>query len=144
MVTNELKDPRVGFVTITEVRPAPDLKSARVYVSIYGTDAERKESLAGLNAAAGYLQRQLGRRVKLRYIPHLTFAVDESLDRAMRIEALLDAAANGRTETPGVEPVDALPIETPRRDLKDKADNLATADKPKLRRPARRARRRRR
>jgi len=85
-----LKDPRVtGFVTLTGAKMAPDLKSVTVYLSIHGEDAVRKETLAGLKAAAGYLQREAARHLRLRYVPHLTFHYDGSVAEGDKIERLL-------------------------------------------------------
>jgi ribosome-binding factor A len=92
LLTNKLMDPRVGFVTVTEVRVADDLKNARVFVSIYGDDDARQRTLDGLHEAGGFLRHELGRRVKLRYTPELSFALDNTLDQAMRLERLLQAA----------------------------------------------------
>ncbi len=85
-----LKDPRItGFITVTGAKMAPDLKDVTVYVSIHGEEAERERTLEGLRAAAGYLQREVGRRLKLRYTPHLRFAYDGSVAEGDRIERLL-------------------------------------------------------
>lgn len=84
-----LKDPRVGFVTITAVRVSPDLRHARVLVSILGDDEARKESLAGLQSAKPVLRAELGRQMRMKYLPDLVFELDEGSDRAERIEELL-------------------------------------------------------
>src|ERR671938_174858 len=74
-----LKDPRItGFITVTGAKMAPDLKDVTVYVSIHGEAKTRDETLEGLRAAAGYLQREVARRIHLRYTPHLRFAYDGS------------------------------------------------------------------
>lgn len=116
LVSRELKDPRVGFVTIPEVWVAPDLKSARVYISVYGSEQERRETLQGLTAAAGFLQRALGGRLELKHIPKLVFELDESLDRAERLDALFDAIERGETELPDQPAAEPLPVQTGRRD----------------------------
>ncbi|MDQ4125395.1 MAG: 30S ribosome-binding factor RbfA [Actinomycetota bacterium] len=84
-----LKDPRVGFVTVTSVRVSPDLRHARVLVSVLGTEDERKASLAGLDSAKPVLRAELGRQMRMKYLPELVFALDEGADRAERIEELL-------------------------------------------------------
>lgn len=89
LVRNEMRDPRVGFVTFTEVRMSPDLKYARVYVSILGEAEEREETLAALVRAGGFLRGLIGRRLKLRFVPELRFVLDETLERSERIEELL-------------------------------------------------------
>jgi ribosome-binding factor A len=92
-ITSELKDPRVGFVTVTSVDTAPDLRHARVYVSVLGTDPERRRSLDGLRSAHGYLQRRVADELHLKHTPTLDFVYDDTTERAMRIDALLDREA---------------------------------------------------
>jgi ribosome-binding factor A len=89
LLLREIKDPRIGFVTITEVVMSPDLKQARVYFSRIGTDAEREESLEGLRRASGFMRRELGHRLGLKFTPELRFHVDESLETGSRIDRLL-------------------------------------------------------
>ena len=89
-ITSELKDPRVGFVTVTSVDTAPDLRHARVYVSVLGTDSVRRRSLDGLQSAHGYLQRRVADELHLKHTPTLDFVYDDTLDRAQRIEELLE------------------------------------------------------
>lgn len=84
-----LKDPRVGFVTITSVRVSPDLRHARVAVSVLGDDEARKASLAGLASATPVLRAEMGRQMRMKYLPELVFELDEGADRAERIEQLL-------------------------------------------------------
>jgi ribosome-binding factor A len=86
----ELKDPRIGFVTVTEVDTSPDLRSARVYVSVLGSPEERKSSLAGLRSSHGFLQGKIARAMRMKRTPTLTFEYDESVDRGDRISRLLD------------------------------------------------------
>ena len=92
-ITSELKDPRVGFVTVTSVDTAPDLRHARVYVSVLGTESERTRSLAGLRSAHGYLQRRVADELHLKHTPTLDFVYDDTTDRAERIQALLQREA---------------------------------------------------
>jgi len=84
-----LKDPRIGFVTLTEVDTASDLSRARVFVSVYGKQAEKDATLEGLRAARPYLQRLIGDELPLKRIPMLEFVYDASVDQGMHIEALL-------------------------------------------------------
>lgn len=88
LVLQELQDPRLGFVTLTEVRMSGDLKIAKVYVSVYGTEEEEEESLEALRHAVGFLRREIGRRLPLRYTPELRFEPDRTIKRASRLEAL--------------------------------------------------------
>lgn len=90
MVTGELKDPRIaGLVTVTEVRVSPDLRQARVFVSVMGTDAEQASTLQGLAAAAGFVRRELTQRLGLRRGPELFWILDKSEEYGERIEGLL-------------------------------------------------------
>ncbi|HTP24816.1 MAG TPA: 30S ribosome-binding factor RbfA [Anaeromyxobacteraceae bacterium] len=85
-----LKDPRiVGFITVTGAKMAPDLRDVTVYLSIHGDDATRDRTLEGLRAAAGYLQREVAHRLRLRHTPHLRFAYDGSVAEGDKIERLL-------------------------------------------------------
>jgi ribosome-binding factor A len=92
-ITSGLKDPRVGFVTVTAVETTPDLRQARVYVSVLGTDAVRRRSLDGLRSAHGYLQRRVADELRLKHTPTLDFVYDDTADRGQRIEELLDREA---------------------------------------------------
>ena len=89
LVLRKVRDPRVGLVTITSVEVAGDLGSARVYVRTQDPNDELNESLAGLEAAAPFLRRELGRTLHLRRVPELRFQQDHSLDQARRIEEIL-------------------------------------------------------
>ena len=89
-IAKDLKDPRIGFVTVTGVKTSPDLRHARVYVSVLGNDPEREGSLDGLRSAHGFLQRRLADELTLKHTPSLTFEYDASVDRGMRISQLLD------------------------------------------------------
>ena len=90
ILTRGLKDPRVkGLVTVTGTKMASDLKDVTAYVSVLGEEAVRRETLEGLTAAAGYLQREVARRMKLRYVPHLRFAYDPSVAEGDKIERIL-------------------------------------------------------
>ena len=89
LVLRKVRDPRVGLVTITSVEVAGDLGSARVYVRPQDLNDELNESLAGLEAAAPFLRRELGRLLHLRRVPELRFQQDHSLDQARRIEEIL-------------------------------------------------------
>jgi ribosome-binding factor A len=86
-----LKDPRVGFVTVTAVETAPDLRRARVYVSVLGDEPNRRRTLAGLRSAHGYLQQRVGEELRLKHTPTLDFVYDDTVDRSLRLKALLEA-----------------------------------------------------
>ena len=86
-----LKDPRIGFVTVTDVKTSPDLRHARVYVTVLGDEGERAESLTGLQSAHGVLQRRVASELRMKRTPTLQFVYDETTDRAMHLEELLSA-----------------------------------------------------
>jgi ribosome-binding factor A len=87
----QLKDPRLaGLITFTNVDIAPDFKSAKVYVSVMGTDVEKASTMEALTAAAPYLRRELRQRLVIRYVPILTFILDESIEEAARLLDLID------------------------------------------------------
>ncbi|MFH0915537.1 MAG: 30S ribosome-binding factor RbfA [bacterium] len=88
----EIKDPRIGFVTLTGVEAAPDLSHAKVFVSVYGKQAEKDATFEGLRAAAPYLQRLIGDELNLRRTPILEFVYDVSIDQGMRIQAILKSS----------------------------------------------------
>jgi ribosome-binding factor A len=94
-ITEGLKDPRIGFVTVTAVETSPDLRHARVYVSVLGSEDEREAALAGLRSSRGLLQSRVGVELKMKRTPTLEFRYDGSLDQAMRIERLLASEAKG-------------------------------------------------
>ena len=89
----ELKDPRIGFVTVTGVDTSSDLRQARVFVSVLGSERAREESLAGLNAAHGLLQSRIARELRLKRTPQLTFEYDPSVERGIRMSQLIDELA---------------------------------------------------
>jgi ribosome-binding factor A len=88
-----LKDPRIGFVTVTGVDTSPDLRQATVYVSVLGSENKRRQSLAGLEAAHGVLQARLGRELRLKRTPQLAFEYDPSVERGVRMTQLIDELA---------------------------------------------------
>ncbi len=91
LIRRELKDPRIGgLVTITEVDVAPDLSHGKVFVSVMGTEEERRSTLKALDAAAHFLQRELRRRLTIRRMPELEFVRDDSLEHGARILNLID------------------------------------------------------
>jgi ribosome-binding factor A len=89
-VNQSLKDPRVGFVTVTEVRTSADLRQARVYVSVFGTEEEQAATLEGLASAHGLLQARLAGELRLKRTPTLEFQLDDTAVRAARLEALIE------------------------------------------------------
>jgi ribosome-binding factor A len=92
-ISNQLKDPRVGFVTVTAVETAPDLRRARVFVSVLGEQGVRKRSIEGLQSAHGVLQAAVARELRLKHTPTLEFVYDDTPERGMRISELIDREA---------------------------------------------------
>lgn len=90
ILQREMQDPRVGFVTITDVEITPDLRHARVFVSIMGDDQKKKTGMKALKSAAGFVRSELGKRVRMRVTPEIEFRADESIDRGVRIFELLE------------------------------------------------------
>jgi ribosome-binding factor A len=97
-INEDLKDPRIGFVTVTGVDTSPDLRHARVYVSVLGSDEQKEEALEGLRSSAGFLQKQVGAELRMKHTPTLDFQYDDSIDRGMRITELLDKEETGEWE----------------------------------------------
>jgi ribosome-binding factor A len=90
LIQRRLKDPRLGYVTLTGVRMTRDLRTARVFVSVMGEPEDRKESLEALHHAAPFLRRELGKRLRLRNTPELRFDLDDTIESGTKINALLD------------------------------------------------------
>lgn len=104
IILQELKDPRIGFVTVTEVECTGDLRSAKIYVSLMGSEKQVKDCWEGLTSSLGFIRREIGKRIRLHFTPELTFQLDKSLDYSAHIQKLLndinrEAAEKGQTET---------------------------------------------
>ena len=89
-IATDLQDPRIGFVTVTAVQTSPDLRSARVYVSVLGDEEEREATMAALASSHGKLQAAIAREVRIKHTPTLKFHYDESLEQAVRLSKLLE------------------------------------------------------
>ena len=89
----DLKDPRVGFVTVTAVETSPDLRHARVFVSVLGSERRREQSLAALGSAHGVLQARIARELRMKRTPQLAFEYDPTVERGVRISQLIDELA---------------------------------------------------
>jgi ribosome-binding factor A len=94
----DLKDPRIGFVTVTGVEASRDLRHARVYVSVLGSEAKRDATLAGLESAHGILQSRVNRELRLKRTPQLVFEYDPTVERGVRLSRLIDELAPGEHE----------------------------------------------
>ncbi len=105
IIQRSVKDPRVAFCTVTQAEMSPDLKYVDVKVSVIGDEAQKDETLAGLKSAAGFLRREIGNRLTLRYSPELRFAIDESADYLFKIDGLLKSitSEDETSENPAVD-----------------------------------------
>jgi ribosome-binding factor A len=101
VIQREVKDPRVGFVTVTGVKLSPDLRHAKVYVSVMGTDEEVEESLAGLESARGYKRSELGKHLRLKYLPEIEIVHENVTEEALRLAALMREVAEEDKEEGG-------------------------------------------
>jgi len=90
MIFRDMKDRRIGFVTVTGVQVSPDLRHARIFVSLMGSEKEKKESLAALNHAAGWVRHELGQRIRMKFVPEIVFLTDTSQDYGEHIDQLID------------------------------------------------------
>lgn len=94
----ELKDPRIGFVTVTGVDMSGDLQQAEVYISVLGDDKQKEDTLKAISKASGFIRSEIGRRVRLRHTPELLFKFDESIEYGSRIENLLKSINDEKKE----------------------------------------------
>ena len=100
LISRELKDPRVsGVITITQVHTSSDMRNARVYLSVMGDTHAKREALDGIRSASTFLRRELRNKISLRYIPFLSFELDDSLDSSMNMISILDNIKHSATNT---------------------------------------------
>ncbi len=104
LVQRELKDPRLGFVTVTEVAVSKDLRTGKVYVSVLGDEAQWKASLAALQSARGFIRNWLAPRLRIRAVPDLTFVPDRSMAHAAHIQTVLERLRGEESSDPPAEP----------------------------------------
>jgi ribosome-binding factor A len=97
IIAQEVKDPRVGFATVTEVEVSPDLRHARVLVSVLGSPEEKREAFEALAGATGYIRHLVGARVRLRHTPELSFVYDDSIERGDQMMRLFDEINSEKT-----------------------------------------------
>lgn len=112
IIARELRDPRVGLTTVTEVKVSPDLSFAKVYVSVLGDEAQRKETMRGLEKATAFVRRQIAARIKLRHAPQIVFAYDETIARGDKMLQIIEEV---KKELPEIPPdgVEGTQSETP-------------------------------
>jgi len=99
IVQGQIKDPRIGFITITKVDLTKDLRYARVYFSILGKGADKNKALKGLNSAKGYIKGLIADKIKLRYMPEISFAIDSTLEHTQHIYDILNSIKKPKEET---------------------------------------------
>lgn len=101
ILQREVRDPRIGFVSVTDVEVSADLRHARIFVSVLGDADAKAATMDGLRSALGYIRRELGQRLQMRYTPDITFKLDESIERGARVNKLLgDVAKESHGHTP--------------------------------------------
>ncbi|HEY3249174.1 MAG TPA: 30S ribosome-binding factor RbfA [bacterium] len=102
IIQQELKDPRIGFVSITDVEATEDLRHARVFVSVLGDDQAKEQTMAGLHSAQGFIRAEVAKRMRTRYTPEIAFKLDQSIERGTRVVTLLrDVTKGSHGSTPG-------------------------------------------
>lgn len=101
ILQRELKDPRIGFVTVTDVELSSDLRYAKVFVSILGDENSREETMRALESATGFIRGEIGRRIRMRYTPEVSFKLDKSIERGARVFELLSQIRKGTGEEKG-------------------------------------------
>lgn len=113
IIQHHLKDPRIGFVSVTDVEVSADLRHAKVFVSVLGNAQAKADTMAGLQSAVGYVRGELGRRLQMRFTPEILFRLDESIERGTRVVSLLRDVTKEQ-----------------KHDAPDSADRDDTPDKP--------------
>lgn len=98
IILQKLKDPRIGFVTVTDVEVTGDLQNATIFISVLGNESEKEATLKGLDKAKGFIRTEIGKRIRLRVTPEIEFAFDESIAYGNRIETLLTQVNNESKE----------------------------------------------
>jgi ribosome-binding factor A len=141
ILTREVGDPRIGFATITDVETTPDLRHARVWVSVIGGQGERSATIAALEGAMPFVRRELGRRLRIKRIPELQVRLDDSAERGTRVLRLLHELEEGGTPATDPEIDESLPTPVPR--LPHEGDAPSDAIVPEQATSARSPRRRR-
>ncbi|MFH1287702.1 MAG: 30S ribosome-binding factor RbfA [bacterium] len=95
IIQRDLKDPRVGFVSVLEVKTSPDLREAKVFVSVFADEEKQKKTIKGLKNAAGFIHHEIKERLNLRHIPHIIFELDNSVENGSRILELMEKISRG-------------------------------------------------
>lgn len=100
ILQREVRDPRIGFVSVTDVEVSQDLRHARIFVSVLGTDEEKTATMEGLGSAVRYIRRALGQRLQMRFTPELSFRLDDSIERGSRVMKLLGEVTHEAHDKP--------------------------------------------
>jgi ribosome-binding factor A len=127
LLSKEIADPRIGFATITDVETSPDLRHAKVWVSVIGTPADRAETVRALQRSMGYVRHELGRRLRIRRIPELHVQLDDSATRGTRVLHVLQELEAGVDPEAITTPDDTLPTPVPRLPHEGDADDAGDA-----------------
>lgn len=138
ILAREVADPRIGFVTVTDVETDSDLRHARVWVSVIGQRAERDETIAALNRAMSFVRRELGTRLRLKRIPEFHVRLDETAERGTRVLRLLHEIEEGNLPGEDAVPGESLPTPVPRFPQPDDSPDPAALAGPPRDKPARR------
>ncbi len=115
IIHREVKDPRIGFVTVTDAEVTRDLTYAKVFISVLGTEEQQEAALKGLNSATRFIRGEFGQRIKLRQVPEISFRIDLAIKQGARIHELLEQVKREESERAG-EPMPEAPAEVPPRD----------------------------
>ena len=94
ILQEDIKDPRIGFVTVTRIDLTNDIRNAKVYFSVLGDDEKKSSSVEGIKSAAGYIRKLVGERLKLKYVPELTFKLDKSIEYSINLEKTFERLKN--------------------------------------------------
>ncbi|NLY55559.1 MAG: 30S ribosome-binding factor RbfA [Firmicutes bacterium] len=101
MLLKDLKDPRIGFASVTRVQLSGDKREVKVYISVFGTDEEKQQTMQALNHARGFIRTEIGKRIKLRHTPQIHFILDESIEQGSKVMAILSELAKNSEEPKG-------------------------------------------
>lgn len=88
IIQKDIKDPRIGFVTVTDTEISSDLRYARTFISVYGNEKQKKSTMIGLERAVGYIRKEIGKRIRLKFTPEIKFEIDETIEKADKLSRL--------------------------------------------------------
>lgn len=101
IIIRRIKDPRMGLISVTRVEVSPDLREASIYISIYGDEKSKIQAIEGLENAKGFIRQEIGRGMKLRYLPQIFFRIDGSIEESFRLKEILDSLSREEVFTNG-------------------------------------------